>query len=223
MLRCDFIRPSSKVVIVTCCRHARGRPRSALPRIPNPNPIRSGGSAPRVGGLARRTASRRRARAEAESSARCSCAATDAGRMSAVAMRAATAGARGVRRGCDAVMTRMQPISRMMRRAKPVGEAVLPCMEAALRTASRRPPRVTERHVCTAGKLDLPMCLGPRASRLGQEAMITGWSVCGWQWRCGAREHTDAHVHGARVLITYRWLGRLLTTAQHSSACAVHA
>ena len=42
-----------------------------------------------------------------------------------------------------------------------------------LRTASL-PATVTERHQRSRQGCSLPMCLGPRASRLGQGAMITG-------------------------------------------------
>ena len=42
-----------------------------------------------------------------------------------------------------------------------------------LRTASL-PATVTKRHYTQQAGCSLPMCLGPRASRLGQGAMITG-------------------------------------------------
>ena len=54
-----------------------------------------------------------------------------------------------------------------------------------LRTASL-PATVTKRHYTQQAGCSLPMCLGPRASRLGQGAMITGVCACGAVWGGGA-------------------------------------
>ena len=66
-------------------------------------------------------------------------------------------------------------------------------MEAALRTASLR-AAVTERHYTQQTGGSLPMCLGPRVSRLGPGAMITGCVRCGGRWVHGRRSQPRANL-----------------------------
>jgi hypothetical protein len=86
--------------------------------------------------------------------------------------------------GCDAVMTRLLPISRKMRHCQAWPRGGQPRHGRRLKDSvnARRSDKTS---LYAAGRCSLPMCLGPRASRFGQGAMITG---CARAVRCGAEE-----------------------------------
>ena len=96
--------------------------------------------------------------------------------------------------GCDAVMTRLLPISRKMRHCQAWPRGGQPRHGRRLKDSvnARRSDKTS---LYAAGRCSLPMCLGPRASRFGQGAMITG---CARAVRCAAEERARVR-SGPRV------------------------